>query len=70
MSVRLFKSLLCKSKKIRQEIKWALWSRRSRLSIKDRLQQLLDNYQAAVCGSILQLQPIRIKKMKTDGDSK
>ena len=72
MSVRLFKSLLYKSTQIQQEIEQEhkrLWPdrfrllrlKKIRLSIKDRLQRMLEMHQTAMSGPRLKLQPIRIK---------
>lgn len=72
MSVRLFKSLLYKSTQIQQEIeqehqrRWPdrfrlLKLKKIRLSIKDRLQRMLETYQTTMHGSQLQLQPVRIR---------
>jgi len=72
MSVRLFKSLLYKSTQIQQQIEqehqspWPdrlrlLKLKKIRLSIKDRLQRMLETHQMAIRGSTLELQPIRIK---------
>lgn len=73
MSVRLFKSLLYKSAQIQQEIEREYQSRwpdrfrllklkKIRLSIKDRLQRILEIHQDTMRESTLELQPIRIKK--------
>lgn len=72
MSVRLFKSLLYKSTQIQQQIEqehkspWPdrfrlLKLKKIRLSIKDRLQRMLETHQAAMRQSTLELQPIRIR---------
>lgn len=72
MSVRLFKSLLFKSTQIEQEIEQERQRRlpdtfrlirlkKIRLSIKDRLQRLIDMHHQAVKGAQLQPEFIRIK---------
>lgn len=72
MSVRLFKSLLYKSTQIQQEIEQehqSVWPdrfrllklKKIRLSIKDRLQRLIEMHQATMQGSQPRLQPIRIR---------
>ena len=72
MSVRLFKSLLYKSTQIQQQIEreharpWPdrfrlLKLKKIRLSIKDRLQRMIEKHRLALNGSSLELRPIRIK---------
>lgn len=72
MSVRLFKSLLFKSAQIQQEIEQErqrrlpdsfrlLKLKKIRLSIKDRLQRLIDMHMHALKGEQLQPQFSRIK---------
>lgn len=72
MSVRLFKSLFYKSTLIQQEIEqehqrpWPdhfrlLKLKKIRLSIKDRLQRMLETHQMTMRGTRLELQPVRIK---------
>jgi uncharacterized protein YdcH (DUF465 family) len=72
MSVRLFKSLLFKSAQIQQEIEQErqrrlpdsfrlLKLKKIRLSIKDRLQRLIDMHKQALKGGQLQPQFSRIK---------
>ena len=72
MSVRLFKSLLFKSAQIQQEIEQERQSRvpdsfrllklkKIRLSIKDRLQRLLEMHKEAIRGSQRKPQFVRIK---------
>ena len=72
MSVRLFKSLFYKSTLIQQEIEqehqrpWPdrfrlLKLKKIRLSIKDRLQRMLEMHQLTMRGTRLEPQPVRIK---------
>lgn len=81
MSVRLFKSLLYKSTQIQQEIEQEyqrLWPdrfrllklKKIRLSIKDCLQRMLETHQTAMRGPRLELQPIRIKPIKPERETK
>lgn len=72
MSVRLFKSLLYKSTQIQQQIEreharpWPdrfrlLKLKKIRLSIKDRLQCMIEKHRLVMNGPSLDLRPIRIK---------
>lgn len=72
MSVRLFKSLLYKSTQIQQKIEQEhkrLWPdrfrllklKKIRLSIKDRLQRMLETHPVAMREIRLEFQPVRIK---------